>query len=80
MGSGRLAGILAIAALLAAVVNADALAVRAIDLPPALGPLRAAIVAATAWWADATAAAGLDTPYQAVRDLFRRFQDWRPGG
>ncbi len=79
MPAARLVGILAIAAGLAALVNAEALSVWAIDLPLWLGPVRTGIVAATQAWADATAAAGLHTPYDAARDLFRQFQDWRPG-
>lgn len=80
MPARRLVGLVAVAAGLAGLVNAEALAVWAIDLPPALGAPRDALVAATQWWADATAAAGLDAPYQAVRAAFRRFQDWGTGG
>ena len=79
MSAGRLAAILAIAAALAALVNAEALAVWAIDLPLWLGPVREAVVTATRWWADAMAALDLDAPYDGMRALFRRFQDWQPG-
>ena len=80
MSARRLAGIVAVAASLAGLLNAEALALWAIGLPPALGPLRDALVSTTQWWADATAAAGLEAPYRAVRAAFRRFQDWDLGG
>ena len=48
----RLLAIAAIAAVLAAMFNAEALAIWAIDLPLGLGPVRVVVVDATRWWAD----------------------------
>jgi hypothetical protein len=80
MRAARAGGIIALAAGLAAAINAEALATWAVDLPLALGPVRAALVSATGAWADAMAALGADRPYAWARELFRGFQDWRPGG
>ena len=80
MRLGRIAWMLVLATLIAAMLNSRSITNWAVELPFELGMVRDWVVAAADTWHGWMTALGLDQVHAAARDAFRRFQFWQPGG
>ncbi len=80
MRVGRIAWILALATLIAAMLNSRSITNWAVELPFELGMVRDWIILASQTWHGWMMALGLDQVHTAVRDAFRWLQFWQPGG
>ncbi len=70
----RVAWIIAVAVLVAAVFASDPLYRWVFNLPLWLGPVRQTLVGAARWWNEAMIELGPAAVYQGLQDAFRWFQ------